>query len=201
VNRELDWFTADMHQRTALRSRNAMGGVTVTYSDDTRPVQVHQTVGYLGELREQVLHMQRPGFSSMPLIGAKGIALHPGGNRAQGLIIAFEDPRYRPTGLNPGEFLLYAVAGADAQGNGGTTRPILKGTVDGNGILTGIEIEIGDTNTTTIVVGSNGNTASVDVYGKTEVTVHSPSIIATNGGTPSPVVTEAGPSTVLKADA
>jgi len=201
MNRDLEWFAADMHQRTALRSRNALGGVTIDLSDDTRPVQVHQTVGYLGELRNPALRLQSPGYSSMPLVGAKAIVLYVAGNRAQGLIVGLEDTRYRPTGLQPGEFLLYAVSGSDHGGEHGIMHPILKGTVDGNAQLTGIEIDIGDANTTKIVVGSNGNAATVDVYGKTSVTVHSPSIVATNGGTPHPVETTAGPSTVLSADA
>lgn len=202
MNRDLEWFTADQHQRSALRSHNTVGAVTVTLSDDGKPVQVHQTSGYQGEIRDSVVRMQQPGISSMPLLGAKGVAVYPNGNKAQGLIVGLDDARYRPTGLKPGEFMLYAVSGgSNRDGSGGTTRPILKGTLDGHAQLTGIEISLGDKDTTTIVIGSDGNTSTVDIFGKTAVTIHAPEIVATNGGSPSRVMTEAGPSKVLKADA
>jgi phage baseplate assembly protein V len=155
MNRDLEWFSADQMQRTAYRARNALGGVTLTLPNDAGPVQTHQTLGYLGELRSGVLRLQNPGFTSVPLVGAKGIAVYPGGNRVQGIIVGVEDVRYRPVGLNPGEFLLYAIRGAGSDGTGGTAHPILKGTVDGNGELTGIEINVGDANTTNVaIVGS-----------------------------------------------
>jgi hypothetical protein len=66
---------------------------------------------------------------------------------------------------------------------------VLKGTVDGNGVLTGIEIDIGDTNTTT-----------VKIKGSTKVTVQAPEVDISNGGTLQPVKLADGTnSTVLKA--
>jgi phage gp45-like len=163
--------------------------------DDSGAFQEHQILSHFNELRDggsnsaRMQRFQSPGHSSMPLPGAGAVVVYHGGHRGFGTIVAVDDGRYRPTGLNPGEFQLYAVSGADKSGNGGTMRPILKGTVNGNGVLTGIEIDIGDANTTQVTVKASS-----------AVTVQAPAVNVTNGGTLSPVQTVAGPSPVLKAD-
>jgi len=82
------------------------------------------------------------------------------------------------------------VDGAGNNGSGGTMWQILQGLMGAVCKLFG----------KTMVIGDATNTTTVDVYGKTSVTVHSPAIAMTNGGTLSPVLTQAGPSPVLSAD-
>ncbi len=200
--RDLEWLAADHSQRERSRTHNAVGRVRLLFGDDTQPVQFHQTEGHVGEIRNKVLRLQTHGFSSMPLPGAKGIAIYPNGNRAQGHIIVTEDTRYRPKGLKPGETHLFMIDGADSQGNNGTLRSALKALLGWAVTLFGKTINIGDADTTTIVIGSNGHTNTIDLYSQATVTVHCPSVIATNGGTPHNVLTNGGTgvSPVLKAD-
>lgn len=196
---DLERFAADTTRRNTYRPPNLFSGVVINLSDDTGQVQTHQTEGHVGEIRNRVLRLMEHGFSSVPLPGAKGLAFYPSGIRQPGVILATEDTRYRPKGLNPGETHLFMVDGADKQGNNGTLRSLVKGLLGWVTTLFGTTINIGDSSTMTIVVGNNGHTNSVDVYAAA-VTIHTGHAVVTNGGTPSPVITEAGPSTVLKAD-
>jgi hypothetical protein len=142
----------DRAQRALARARGSARRVTITLPDDSGPVQRHQIEGYTGEIRNDIQRLTGIGMSSVALPGAKGIVLWPGGAPGIGVLVGLDDPRHRPTGLKPGEFVLYALAGADADGSGATMRPILKGTVDGNGVLTGINISIGDGDTQSITL-------------------------------------------------
>lgn len=199
--RDLEWLAADHTQRVAFRTRNQIAGITFSVGDDTEAVQFHQAEGHVTEVRDKVLRYQQHGFSSMPLPGAKAVAIYPNGNRAQGLILVTEDTRYRPKGLKPGEVHAFMVDGADGKGENGTLRSILKGLLNWAVTLFGKTINIGDTNTTTIVIGSSGHTTTLDIYA-TNPTIHTANAIVTNGGTPHPVLTNGGSgiSTVLKAD-
>ena len=60
-----------------------------------------------GEETEGVPQMQEYGFASKPLEGCAALAAFQGGNRDHGVVVATEDPRYRPQGLEPGEVVLY----------------------------------------------------------------------------------------------
>ena len=48
------------------------------------------------------------GLASIPLEGAEGLAIFPGGDRSQGFVIATEDRRLRPS-LGQGETALYSA--------------------------------------------------------------------------------------------
>ena len=168
---DLSWFAFDGLQRAAYRARSAMSNVTLNLGDDSQPVQYHQTTGHIGEVRNKVVRVQQPGHSSMPLPGAKGVALYPGGHRGAGIIVAVDDPRYRPTGLKPGEALFYAIAGAAADGTGGRMQQVLKATVDGHGQLTGVEIDVGDAGTVTVNIKASAN-----------VFIQAPATAVSNGG-------------------
>lgn len=183
-----DWTQYDQHQRGAYRTRNTVAGVTLTLGDDSGPVQLHQTVGLTGELRHQVVRLQQPGFSSMPLVGAKGLAIYHGGYRGYGNIVAVEDARYRPTGLKPGEFTLFVIDGAGADGSGGKVRPIIQGRLGGKGQLLGVEIDIGDADTTDVTIKGSG-----------KVVVNAPRVeIGSAGGSVQPVkLADGSNSTVL----
>jgi hypothetical protein len=184
------WDTYDQADRLHFRQRNMLGHGTVTLVDDTGPVQDLQYEGYPTELR-YAGNYHPLGLVSVPLQGATLFTLHQGGQRAFNSVVGVMDARYRPTSHQPGEFSLYMVDGAGNDGAGGTMWQILQGLMGAVCKLFG----------KTMVIGDGTNTTMIDVYGKTSVTIHSPSINLTNGGVPSPVVTLAGPSTVVRADA
>jgi phage gp45-like len=183
--------TYDAAEREHYRRRNLMGHGTLTMVDDTGKVQVHQYLGYPTELRFAA-HYGAHGLASVPLPGSTMVTLHQGGYRGNNLAVALVDARYRPTGHKPGEVAVWMVDGAGNDGAGGTMWKILEGLIGAVCKLFG----------KTMVIGDATNTTTIDVYGKTSVTIHSPSIVATNGGTPHNVLTNGGTgvSPVLKAD-
>jgi phage baseplate assembly protein V len=184
-----DWGAYDRLERSFHRARSSMGRATLKLGDDTGPVQLWQLEGYPTELRDGVQRLGSYGLTTMPLPGAKAHVAWQGGYRAHGIVTSIEDPRYRPKNLKGAEFLLYVVTGADAEGKNGTMRPVLKGTKDGDAILTGIHISIGD-----------NNTVQVTIKGSTKVTVTAPEVDISNGGTLQAVkLADGSNSTVLKA--
>lgn len=74
--------------------------------------QLVQISGLAGEDRENVERVQHYGFTSVPLAGAGAVIVCVGGNRDHTLIVADDDPRYRLTGLQPGESALYNHMGS-----------------------------------------------------------------------------------------
>lgn len=156
----------DRTDRAFYRVRSAIGRVTLHLGDDSGPYQTHQVEGYPGEIRPNVQRLQHPGLSSMPLPGAKALVSWQGGNRGFGSILAIEDGRYRPTGLQPGETQLYAVDGADGQGNGGTAWAFLQGLLGKICKLLGKTINIGDASSQTIVLTATS-----------QVTISAPTIV------------------------
>lgn len=181
----------DLVERSLHRVRATLSRATLNVGDDSGAYQTHQIEGFPTELRNNVQRLQSPGFTSMPLPGAKALVSWQSGHRGFGSIIGIEDGRYRVTGLKPGEFALYVVYGADAKGENGTAQLLFKGTADRTANVLGLTINIGDS-----------DTQNVTVKAGTQVTVHAPAVVATNGGTPHNVLTNGGSgiSTVLKAD-
>lgn len=59
------------------------------------------------ELGDNLEVMGHYGFTSVPLSGAEAAILSVMGVKAHGLVVATDDRRYRPTGLKPGEVMLY----------------------------------------------------------------------------------------------
>jgi hypothetical protein len=142
---EIHWGSYDQLQRNAARTRNSLAGVTLNLPNDSGPVQSFQTEGHVGELRNSQPRVENNGFSSLPLPGAKGVAVYLNGNRGGGIIVATVDARYRPTGLKPGESQLYMIDSAKDDGSGGTTRTVLKATLGWVLSLFGKTINVGDT--------------------------------------------------------
>jgi phage baseplate assembly protein V len=184
-----DWGAYDRLERSFHRTRSTIGRATAKLVDDTGPVQLWQIEGYPTELRDKVQRLGSYGLTTVPLPGAKAHITWQGGYRAHGIVTGVEDPRYRPKNLKGGEFLLYVVTGSENDGSGGTMKPILKGTVNGNGVLTGLEIDIGDSDTTTVKIKASS-----------KVIVTAPEVDISNGGTLQAVKLADGTnSTVLKA--
>lgn len=81
-------------------------GVLALVRDGESPQQLQVTV-HLGDLLNGVQRLQEFGFTSTPLPGAEAIVLSIGGMRANGVVVATDDRRYRPTDVPPGGASLY----------------------------------------------------------------------------------------------
>jgi phage baseplate assembly protein V len=162
-----DWGVGGAIERAWYRAHNVVGRVTLNLGDDTQRMQTHQIEGYTAELRDGMQRVQRFGHSTMPLPGAKGVALYQSGHRGFATIIADEDPRYRPTGLKPGEMQSYIVDGAKSDGTGGTTRIILQGLLGWLAKLLGVTIIVGDSNCKTVTITAS---TLIKLAGDVEIT-------------------------------
>ncbi|PZW46847.1 phage baseplate assembly protein V [Humitalea rosea] len=74
---------------------------------DAEGIQQLQVTMLAGETRDAVERMQPYGLSAVPLPGAQCVVICVGGNRDHPIAIAVDDPRFRPTDLQPGEVRLY----------------------------------------------------------------------------------------------
>ncbi len=183
-----DPFARVHADRAWSRMHNIVGRVTLPLGDDSGQVQLHQIEGYTGELRNQMQRFGEYGFASMPLPGAKGVALYQGGHRGFPTIVATEDPRYRPKGLQPGESGLYIIDGADGNGGGGTVRWLLKGALGWFANLFGKTINVGasgDTDLiqltgTTITIGTAADTTTLTLRSNTNINIVSSGNISLN---------------------
>jgi phage baseplate assembly protein V len=162
-----DWDVIGSVERSWYRAHNVCGRVTLNLGDDTQKMQTHQIEGYTDELRDNMQRVQRFGNSTMPLPGCTGVAIYQSGHRGWATVIADEDPRYRPTGLNPGETQSYMVDGAKKDGTGGTTRVILAGLLGWVAKLLGATIIIGDSNCTMVTITAS---KGIKIVGDVEIT-------------------------------
>ncbi|MDH5753329.1 MAG: phage baseplate assembly protein V [Deltaproteobacteria bacterium] len=89
--------------------------------DDSLKMQGMQLTLLAGEVAEAE-RFQQYGFTSVPLDGAEVIALAVGGNRGHMVVIAADDRRYRPTGLEPGDVAAYNSSGALVLLTGGQVK-------------------------------------------------------------------------------
>jgi phage gp45-like len=79
--------------------------------DDGHTRQLLQVEILQGELREGVERFQPYGLTCVPHAGSDAVVLSLGGHRAQAVIVAVEDRRYRLVGLAPGEVALFDDVG------------------------------------------------------------------------------------------
>lgn len=198
LERDLDAIA----ERVYHRIRNSSVRAILHRSDDTQPTQLHQTEGYAGEIRDGAHRYGEFGFSSMPLPGAKAQVSYQGGWRGFATITGVEDPRYRPTGLKPGEHLLWIVDGAQQDGTGGTTRSILKAALGWVATLFGKTINIGDQNDTDALNLSGGKITLDAASGDIKITVaEGQHVILSAGGAAQAVrLADGSASTVLRAE-
>ena len=69
-----------------------------------------------GETNDNAEIIQEYGFASQPLRGCEAVVLHVGGERSFAMVVATDDPRYRPWKLKPGEVVIYNHADRLAEG-------------------------------------------------------------------------------------
>lgn len=93
------------------RLANLISRVVLSRVDDSKKMQLVQLIALDGETRENVERVQQYGFTSVPQAGAEGVAVFVGGYRDHGLVVAMDDRRYRPTGLQAGEVAVYTDQG------------------------------------------------------------------------------------------
>lgn len=80
---------------------------TVSSVDDTKSTQTMQVRLGADESTLSIDRLQPFGFSSVPLPGADALHLSIGGNRANGVVVACGDSRYRPSGYAAGTVCLH----------------------------------------------------------------------------------------------
>jgi len=97
----------------AVRVQNLIARAELAAANDTLPTQQVQVLALADEVRTRVQRLQEYGFTSVPLPGAYPCLLVcPFGDRAQSVVVAADDERYRPTGGAPGDVEVY-----DSRGN------------------------------------------------------------------------------------
>jgi len=102
-DRALGATLGQIRRRIAMLAARA---VVRLVSDGSRR-QLMQLEVLAGELRDGIERMQDYGLTSHPHAGADAAVVFLGGNREQGIVLAVDDRRYRVTGLQPGEVVLY----------------------------------------------------------------------------------------------
>lgn len=95
-----------LHRRVMLM----VGRGTLNLTDDANGQQRMQVSLLAGETRENVDRVQPYGLSSHPAPGGTAIVVCVGGSRDHPIIIAVDEPRARPTGMAPGEVMIWSVA-------------------------------------------------------------------------------------------
>lgn len=75
--------------------------------DDSQKIQKNQVSVFSDDVRSDIDRFQQYGFSSVPLPGCQAIVISPGGSKDRSIVIATDDERYRPTGLEQGEAIMF----------------------------------------------------------------------------------------------
>jgi len=109
---ELERWLVPLRNRVLLMLARGMVRAVRT-QDDKRRLQLELLADEETDNMEQ---MQEYGFASEPTAGAECLAVFFGGDRNNGMVVATDDPRCRPRGLNPGEVCLYHQSDALAEG-------------------------------------------------------------------------------------
>lgn len=89
------------------RVRLMISRAVLSAISDGTGIQLVQVKLLDGEVRDGVERFQNYAFSSVPLSGAEGIVACVSGNRDHAVLLAADDRRYRPKGLQPGEAIMY----------------------------------------------------------------------------------------------
>lgn len=97
-----------------LRNRlhNLVARAVVQVVSDGGTLQGMQIGALDGEDIDDAERFQEYGFTSVPLTGAEAVVVFPGGDRGHPLVVAVDDRRHRPTGLEAGEVAVYSETGA-----------------------------------------------------------------------------------------
>jgi phage baseplate assembly protein V len=105
---QLDRLLRPLKQRIA----NTIARAVVQVINDGTKLQSVQLGAMAGETIDDGERFQEYGFTSVPLDGAEAVVVFPNGDRGHPLVIAIDDRRHRPTGLEAGEVAVYSETGA-----------------------------------------------------------------------------------------
>ncbi len=94
------------------RVRLMVARAVVELVDDSKKMQSLQISIRADEERADVERFQQYGITSVPKAGAEALVLMVGGSTDHPVVIAVDDRRYRPKGLQEGEVALYTLADA-----------------------------------------------------------------------------------------
>jgi phage baseplate assembly protein V len=97
--------------RLWTRVRMMLSSGRVAIVDDSGVVQKMQGVLSLAEVIDQLQRAAEFGFTSNPPVGSDMLVAFIGGERTKGIVLGTNHPGSRPTGLQPGEAMLYSLAG------------------------------------------------------------------------------------------
>jgi len=100
---ELKRALAPIRQRISLMIGRAL--LTAVAEEDGR--RTAQATLLAGELAEGLEMFEHFGLTSRPLADCEAVVIFQGGDRSLGYVVATDDPRYRPLGLQPGEVAIY----------------------------------------------------------------------------------------------
>lgn len=95
-----------------VRLANMVARATVELVRDASKMQRIQVTVQEGQTVDDVERFQPYGFSSVPLAGAEGVVVHPGGDGGHAIAVVVDDRRYRPTGKPGGHVCIYHRTGA-----------------------------------------------------------------------------------------
>lgn len=96
----------------ATRVANTVARAVVQLVDDDAKMQLVQLGVLAGETLDGAERFEPYGLTSVPLAGAEAVAVFPNGDRSHPLVIAVADRRFRPTGGDAGDVILYGKLGA-----------------------------------------------------------------------------------------
>lgn len=100
-----------MLERARRNIQSIIGRARVKFVDDSGPVQKMQVLMNGIETPDNRLRVAEFGFTSNPPIDSDAITLHVAGDRSAGAVIGTNHQPSRPTGLKPGETMLYSQDG------------------------------------------------------------------------------------------
>ena len=107
----------------AVRVQNMLARGELAGATDTEDTQQVQVLVLADEVRSRVQRLQEYGFTSVPIAGAYPCLLVcPFGDRAQAVVVAADDARYRPTGGAPGDVEMYDSRGNSVRMRSGELR-------------------------------------------------------------------------------
>lgn len=101
----------ELVRRVWTRVRNMLGLGRVTLVDDSGAVQRMQGVFSAEEVIDLLQRVAEFGFTSSPPAGSDMLVVFVGGERSKGVVLGTSHPESRPTGLAPGEAMLYSQSG------------------------------------------------------------------------------------------
>ncbi|NMY09040.1 phage baseplate assembly protein [Pseudomonas veronii] len=103
--------SAGVLQRMMRRIQLATGWGRVTFSDDSKTVQLLQVKLNDSETRDGTPRIAEFGFTSRPPEGSDVLMVFLGGDRSKGVVVATAHQGSRPMNLQEGESMLYDLRG------------------------------------------------------------------------------------------